>query len=84
MRALRAAGVSTVLCEGGPTLAARLLAARLVARVVWFVAPAFFCSPDAVPVLAGADLAAIANGWTFERVERAGDDLMLTARLPHV
>ena len=84
MRALRAAGVATVLCEGGPTLAARLLAQRLVARIVWFVAPRFFASPDAVPVLAGADLATVANGWAFERVERAGDDLMLTARLPHV
>jgi diaminohydroxyphosphoribosylaminopyrimidine deaminase/5-amino-6-(5-phosphoribosylamino)uracil reductase len=84
MRALRAAGVTSVLCEGGPTLAARLLAARLVARIVWFVAPALFCAPAAVPVLAGADLATAANGWSFERVERAGDDLMLTARLPHV
>ncbi len=84
MQALRAAGVATVLCEGGPTLAARLLAQRLVARIVWFVAPVFFGAPDAVPVLAGADLAAAANGWTFDRVERAGNDLMLTARLPHV
>jgi len=84
LRTLRAAGVTTVLCEGGPTLAARLLAERLVARIVWFIAPVWFCAPDAVPVLAAADLATAANGWTFERVERAGDDLMLTARLPHV
>jgi hypothetical protein len=48
------------------------------------VAPRLFAAPGAVPVLAGADLATAANGWTFERVERAGDDLMLTARLPHV
>jgi diaminohydroxyphosphoribosylaminopyrimidine deaminase/5-amino-6-(5-phosphoribosylamino)uracil reductase len=84
MRALREAGVTTVLCEGGPTLAARLLARRLVARAVWFVAPLFLQSPESVPVLAGADLGTAANGWTFERVVRAGDDLMLTARLPHV
>ncbi len=84
LRALRATGVTTVLCEGGPTLAGRLLAARLVARIVWFVAPRFFEAPGAVPVLAGADLATAANDWTFERVERVGDDLMLTARLAHV
>ncbi len=84
MLALRQAGVATVLCEGGPTLAARLLAQRLVARIIWFVAPMMLLSPDAVPVLAGADLASAANGWTFERVERAGNDLMMTARLPHV
>jgi diaminohydroxyphosphoribosylaminopyrimidine deaminase / 5-amino-6-(5-phosphoribosylamino)uracil reductase len=84
MEALRGAGISTVLCEGGPTLAARLIAAGLVERIVWFVAPALFAAPGAVPVLAGADLGAIANGWTFDEVERVGNDLMITARLPHV
>jgi diaminohydroxyphosphoribosylaminopyrimidine deaminase/5-amino-6-(5-phosphoribosylamino)uracil reductase len=82
--ALRAAGIATVLCEGGPTLAGSLIAAGLVERIVWFVAPRLLRSDAAVPVLAGADLAAAATGWTFERVERVGDDLMITARLPHV
>jgi diaminohydroxyphosphoribosylaminopyrimidine deaminase/5-amino-6-(5-phosphoribosylamino)uracil reductase len=84
MLALRGAGITTVLCEGGPTLAARLIAAGLVERVVWFVAPVFFAAPGAVPVLAGADLGALANGWAFDEVERVGNDLMITARLPHV
>ncbi len=84
MRALRTAGVTTVLCEGGPTLAGRLIAAGLVERVVWFVAPTLLRSPEAVPVLAGADVNALATGWTFDEVERVGDDLMITARLPHV
>ena len=82
--ALREAGITTVLCEGGPTLAAGLIAAGLVERVVWFVAPMLLRSPEAVPVLAGADLSALANGWTFEGVERVGNDLMISARLPHV
>jgi len=82
--ALRGAGITSVLCEGGPTLAARLIAARLVERAVWFVAPVFLAAPEAVPVLAGADLSAIANGWTFDEVERVGTDLMITARLPNV
>ena len=30
------------------------------------------------------DLRAAANGWTFDRVERLGNDIMLTARLQHV
>ena len=81
--ALRDLGIASVLCEGGPTLAGRLIAAGLVERVIWIVAPRFLRGPDAVPVLAGADLAAAANGWTFDRVERLGDDIMLTARLPH-
>lgn len=82
--ALRAGGIETVLCEGGPTLAGNLLAARLVERIVWFVAPVFLRTPDAVPVLAGADLSALGNGWAFDEVERVGNDLMITARLPHV
>jgi diaminohydroxyphosphoribosylaminopyrimidine deaminase/5-amino-6-(5-phosphoribosylamino)uracil reductase len=72
------------LCEGGPTLAAGLIAAGLVERIVWFVAPVLLAAPGAVPVLSGADLSTIANGWTFEGVERVGNDLMITARLPHV
>jgi diaminohydroxyphosphoribosylaminopyrimidine deaminase/5-amino-6-(5-phosphoribosylamino)uracil reductase len=82
--ALRSAGITTVLCEGGPTLAGRLIAAGLVERIVWFVAPVLFAARDAVPVLTGADLGTMTNGWTFDEVERVGNDLMITARLPHV
>jgi diaminohydroxyphosphoribosylaminopyrimidine deaminase/5-amino-6-(5-phosphoribosylamino)uracil reductase len=82
--ALRGAGIATVLCEGGPTLAGGLIAAGLVERIVWFVAPVLLRTPEAVPVLAGAGLRALADGWTFDEVERVGNDLMITARLPHV
>jgi diaminohydroxyphosphoribosylaminopyrimidine deaminase/5-amino-6-(5-phosphoribosylamino)uracil reductase len=82
--ALRERGIASVLCEGGPTLAGRLSAAGLVERIVWFVAPSLLHGPEAIPVLAGADLAQAATGWSFEEVERVGDDLMITARLPHV
>ncbi len=78
--ALRARGISTVLCEGGPTLAGRLLAARLVQRVVWLVAPTFLSGEDAVPALGGADLDG-SNGWRFDRIERVGDDMLLSADL---
>ena len=39
MRALYAHGISSVLCEGGPTLAARSIAAGLVDRMYWAIAP---------------------------------------------
>ena len=84
MRALRERGITSVLCEGGPTLAGRLLAAGLVARIIWFVAPRFLQKPRAVPVLAGADLTQAANGWRFDRVERVGEDMLLSARVVHV
>lgn len=81
---LRAGGIETILCEGGPRLAGSLLAAGLVERIVWFVAPLFLHTPEAVPVLASADPRALGNGWAFDEVERVGNDLMITARLPRV
>jgi len=83
MLALRETGISSVLCEGGPTLAAGLLQERLVERVVWFVAPTFLAAAGAVPVL-GTGVGGPLDGWRFDGVEPVGDDLMITARLPHV
>ncbi len=80
LAALRARGIASVLCEGGPTLAARLLAAGLVQRTLWFVAPTFLHTAEAVPVLAGANLAGL-DGWRFDRIERVGDDMLLSADL---
>jgi diaminohydroxyphosphoribosylaminopyrimidine deaminase/5-amino-6-(5-phosphoribosylamino)uracil reductase len=78
MRALYAHGVYSVLCEGGPTLAARLIAARLVDRIYWAIAPVFLQTPAAVPVLAGVDLAALGAKVRFDRVEQVGDDVMIS------
>ena len=80
LRALREREITTVLCEGGPKLAGRLLAHGLVQRLVWFLAPVLLRADDAVPALAGADLAG-ANGWRFDRIERVGDDMLLSADL---
>jgi diaminohydroxyphosphoribosylaminopyrimidine deaminase / 5-amino-6-(5-phosphoribosylamino)uracil reductase len=80
LAALRERGIASVLCEGGPTLAGRLLARGLVQRVVWLLAPAFLRSETAVPALNGADVAG-ANGWRFDRIERVGDDMLLSADL---
>ncbi len=78
MRALRARGIATVLCEGGPTLAARLIEAGLVDRVDWLVAPVLLCGPEAVPALANATLA---HTLRFERVAQLGPDALLAAVL---
>ncbi|MEA2721605.1 MAG: diaminohydroxyphosphoribosylaminopyrimidine deaminase [Candidatus Eremiobacteraeota bacterium] len=80
LAALRERDITTVLCEGGPTLAGRLLAGGLVQRLVWLVAPTLLRSATAVPALAGADLAG-SNGWRFDRIERVGDDMLLSADL---
>lgn len=78
--ALKAAGVTSVLCEGGPTLASALLSGRYVDRLVWLLAPVFLSNPEAVPVLAPGAAGSL-EGWEFEPPERSGDDLLLTAKL---
>jgi len=79
MRALRDRDIATVLCEGGPTLAGNLLAAGLVQRLTWFVAPVLLRGDDAVPAIGAAG--ACATGWRFDRIERVGDDMLLSADL---
>ena len=81
MRELRARGIVTILCEGGPTFAGRLLEAGLVRELVWFIAPALIRTPLAVSPLTGADVTRYARGWRFTDVERVGEDLMLRAYL---
>lgn len=76
--ALRERGIATVLCEGGPTLAGRLLEAGLVDRIDWLVAPALLGNPDAVPALR---LGGRAEPLAFERVGSLGPDVLLRARL---
>ena len=78
LQALRGLGIASVLCEGGPTLAARLLERSLVDRVDWLVAPQLLANPRAVPALAGS----VAGGSTLrlDRIERLGDDLLVSLR----
>jgi diaminohydroxyphosphoribosylaminopyrimidine deaminase/5-amino-6-(5-phosphoribosylamino)uracil reductase len=78
MRALRAAGVQSVLCEGGPTLGARLLAAAVIDRCYWAIAPVLLTNDRAVPVLAGADLATLGRRVRFESFEHVGEDVVIS------
>jgi diaminohydroxyphosphoribosylaminopyrimidine deaminase/5-amino-6-(5-phosphoribosylamino)uracil reductase len=78
LRALRAGGIQSVLCEGGPTLAARLVAAGIVDRFYWFVAPKLLAGANAVPVLTGADSASVKREPRFESIERLGEDAVVS------
>ena len=79
MLALRAREITTVLCEGGPTLAGRLLEHGLVQRALWLVAPVFLRANGAVPALAGAAMPG--NGWIVTGTERVGDDVLVATQL---
>jgi riboflavin biosynthesis pyrimidine reductase len=84
LEAVHARGIASMLCEGGPTMAGHLLQRALVDRLVWLVAPRLLRAPDAVPVLAAGDLAAV-RGLRFDGVERLGADLLISGRFePHV
>jgi diaminohydroxyphosphoribosylaminopyrimidine deaminase / 5-amino-6-(5-phosphoribosylamino)uracil reductase len=80
LTALRTRGLFSVLCEGGPRLAAALIAARRVDRIYWAIAPRFLGSDRAVSVLSGADLNGI--GLHVDRLERLGPDVLISATLP--
>jgi len=79
LRELRARGIASVLCEGGPALAGSLLSAGLVDRLDWLIAPLTLAGPGALPALAPE--AAGRTQVRFERVELLGDDLLVSGRL---
>ncbi len=84
LTALRERGIYSVLCEGGPRLAASLIAGGLADRFYWAIAPVFLQNDRAVPVLRGVDLAALSVRATFDGVERVGDDVVLSGRFSDV
>ncbi|HEV3090308.1 MAG TPA: bifunctional diaminohydroxyphosphoribosylaminopyrimidine deaminase/5-amino-6-(5-phosphoribosylamino)uracil reductase RibD [Candidatus Cybelea sp.] len=83
LRALRERGIYSVLCEGGPTVAGRLVAERLVDRFYWAVAPRFLPSDGSVRVLRGLD-APGGVALRFDRIERAGADVVLAGTFADV
>jgi diaminohydroxyphosphoribosylaminopyrimidine deaminase / 5-amino-6-(5-phosphoribosylamino)uracil reductase len=84
LEALRERDIYSVLCEGGPTLAARLIAAGQVDRFYWAIAPLFMQSASAVPVLARGGLIRDSVGLQFDRIERTGKDIMISGTFANV
>jgi diaminohydroxyphosphoribosylaminopyrimidine deaminase / 5-amino-6-(5-phosphoribosylamino)uracil reductase len=78
LHSLRRLGIASVLCEGGPTLAARLLERSLVDRVDWLVAPQLLANSRAVPALAGN--VSGGSALRLDRIERLGDDVLVSLR----
>ena len=74
-------GITSVLCEGGPTLAARLLSLGLVDRLWWIVAPRFLAGKDAVPALARIGLLEMGR-WRFAQTAMLGGDLLIEVGPP--
>ncbi len=79
LRALAGRGLNSVLVEGGGGLAASLLRARLVDRLVWFRAP-MMIGADGIAAAAelGVDGLDLAPGFTRIAVREVGVDIVET------
>jgi diaminohydroxyphosphoribosylaminopyrimidine deaminase/5-amino-6-(5-phosphoribosylamino)uracil reductase len=74
---LGARGLTSVLVEGGARVATDALAAGVVDRVAWFVAPRLL-GADAVAAVGPLALRSVADApaLRIDRVERLGDDVL--------
>jgi len=81
LSALGGRGITRLLVEGGGRLAAALVLARLVDRLVWVHAP-LLIGDDGIPAVAGFGLEALADALSFERIatETVGEDVLTVFR----
>lgn len=80
MKRLGDLGVQSVLVEGGGKAAAGALAAGLVDRVYFFLAPRIIGGATAPTSVEGDGARRLADAWRIERlqVRRIGEDLLIT------
>ncbi|MBC5805591.1 MAG: bifunctional diaminohydroxyphosphoribosylaminopyrimidine deaminase/5-amino-6-(5-phosphoribosylamino)uracil reductase RibD [Candidatus Eremiobacter antarcticus] len=74
---LGSSDVISVLCEGGPTLAAALLREHLVDELQWFIAPLVIATSEAVPAIAASSFE---TPLTWAAARRVGEDVLLSGR----
>jgi diaminohydroxyphosphoribosylaminopyrimidine deaminase / 5-amino-6-(5-phosphoribosylamino)uracil reductase len=70
--------ILSILCEGGPTIAASLLARNQVDELVWLVAPLVLSGEQAVPAVHNV---ALDLGLHIVSLKKLGEDLLVTARV---
>jgi len=83
LRCLCERGIQSVLCEGGPTLAGRMLESRCADRVYWLSALIKLAALTAVPALVVRANGALPS-IDFDRVERLGKDMVATGEVSGV
>jgi diaminohydroxyphosphoribosylaminopyrimidine deaminase/5-amino-6-(5-phosphoribosylamino)uracil reductase len=74
-------GVQALLLEGGPTLARAFLRARLIDKLLLFIAPKVIGGDDAPSLFAGAGARTLADAVAIHGLEAraVGEDVLLTA-----
>jgi diaminohydroxyphosphoribosylaminopyrimidine deaminase/5-amino-6-(5-phosphoribosylamino)uracil reductase len=77
MAALGARQITSLMVEAGGTFTAALLAAGVVHKVRWYLAPLLIGGRDATPAIGGAGVSALADALRLQDVtwKRVGEDL---------
>jgi len=81
LSALRERGITSLLCEGGPTVAGHLLTEGLVDRFHWIYAPRFLRGPSAIAAFTTTVLAN--TQLHIDRVEQLGADALVSGIIRH-
>lgn len=81
LRELHAREIRSVIVEGGSLLHSQFIRERLWQKLVLFIAPMVIGGADAPSIFGGDGVARLTDAYRFhfDRVERIGDDVMLTA-----
>ncbi len=76
LRKLGTDGMLSILCEGGPTLAAALAAGKHVEEFAWLLAPRLLADMESVDVLKGTMDVAL----EIDSMKHVGEDWLVTAK----
>jgi diaminohydroxyphosphoribosylaminopyrimidine deaminase/5-amino-6-(5-phosphoribosylamino)uracil reductase len=79
LQMLGSRGIVSILCEGGPTLAASLLAGAHVGRVYWLVAPEILGSAAVAPAIATSTRTPTSIALRIDSTAMLGSDLLITS-----
>jgi diaminohydroxyphosphoribosylaminopyrimidine deaminase/5-amino-6-(5-phosphoribosylamino)uracil reductase len=83
LQVLGGRGIVSILCEGGPTLAASLLAGAHVGRVYWLIAPEILGSAVLAPAIATSTRTPSSIGLRIDSTAMLGSDLLITSTPLH-
>jgi riboflavin biosynthesis pyrimidine reductase len=83
LQVLGSRGIVSILCEGGPTLAASLLAGAHVGRVYWLIAPEILGSAALAPAIATSTRTPSSIGLRIDSTAMLGSDLLITSTPLH-
>jgi diaminohydroxyphosphoribosylaminopyrimidine deaminase/5-amino-6-(5-phosphoribosylamino)uracil reductase len=79
LQMLGSRGVVSILCEGGPTLAAGLLAGSHIGRIYWLVAPEILGSASLAPAIATSTRTPSPIGLRIDSTALLGSDILITS-----